>query len=170
MQSDNASNGLFSLFERRIMITRVFNAAPGLVFRAWTEPEHLLRWYAPQGCTVRFSHIDVRTGGTFLCCISNPQHGNCWCRGAYKEVSEPERLVYTLTISDEHGNRVNPADVGMDPDWPGETEVTVTFMDLGGATKLVLQQAAPEELARRTGAYNGWLQMLDNLSEELKVA
>lgn len=170
MKPDTLPQGLIGAFERRIMITRIFNAPPDVVFKAWTEPDHLLRWYAPQGCRVSFSSIDVRPGGSFLSCIYNPVHGECWCKGVYKEVSAPERLVFTMIIADKNGNTVNPADIGMDPDWPGETLVTVTFTDLGGATKMVLHQTAPEELAKRTGAYPGWLQMLDNLTEELQRA
>lgn len=153
--------------ERRICITRLFDAPRELVFRAWTDPEMLLRWYAPKGCTLRFSYIDMRQGGSFLSCISNPDHGDCWCKAGVRELVENERLIYTMTVADAEGRPVNPADVGMHPEWPAETLVSVSFSDHEGKTKVVLYQTAPEDLARKTGAYPSWLQMMDRLEEML---
>jgi len=105
----------------------VFDAPRDLVFKAWTDPEQLKRWYAPKGCTMHFSQIDLRQGGTFHSCIRSPDGHDCWRKGVYREIVPPERIVYTLAIADEKGSLVEPADVGMDPDWPGEASVTVTF-------------------------------------------
>lgn len=153
--------------EQSVFITRTFDAPRELVFKAWTDPEQLVRWFAPNGCTIHFSWIDVRPGGGFHSCISNPTFGDCWCRGVYREIVVPERLVYTLAIADEQGNLVAPATVGHDPDWPAETTLTVTFEELSGKTKLSLHQTVSEALAKRTGAYPSWLQMLDRLDENL---
>jgi uncharacterized protein YndB with AHSA1/START domain len=153
-----------------VFITRVFDAPPELVFSAWTDPAHLSQWYAPHGCTVHFNHIDVRPGGSFHLCIRNPKFHDCWCTGVYKEVSPPVKLVYTLAIADEKGNPVQPAEVGMDPAWPAETTVTVTFTKLQGKTKVTLHQTVSEALAKHTGAHPSWLQMLDRLAAQLAGA
>jgi hypothetical protein len=55
----------------------------------------------------------------------------------------------------------------MDPDWPAETVLTVTFAELAGKTRLTLQQTVLESLAKRTGAHPSWIQMLDRLAEDL---
>lgn len=153
--------------EREVLITRVFDAPRELVFDAWVDPEHLVRWYAPRGCTTRFRAIDPRPGGTFHSCIRSPDGQDCWCTGRYLEVVRPERIVYTLALSDEDGNPVDPADAGKDPDWPRETVVTVTFAEHEGGTKLTLHQTVSESLAKRTGAHPSWIEMLDRLGEEL---
>jgi len=155
--------------EQQILITRLLDAPPALVFKAWTDAEHLPRWFAPPGCTIVFHRLDIREGGTFLSCIHGPDDFECWCAGEYREIT-PERIVYTMVNTDEHGNPVDPASIGMDPAWPRETIVTVSILAHEGKTKLVLQQTVSEELAKRTGAHPSWLLMLDRLAEQLHVA
>jgi uncharacterized protein YndB with AHSA1/START domain len=152
-----------------ILIERVFDAPRELVFEAWTNPEHLLAWFAPRGCTVSYSHIDVRPGGRFLSRIQNPSFGDCWCVGEYLEVVAPERIVYSIAIADSKGNKVDPAHAGHHPDWPRETIVRVTLEDDHGSTRLTLEQNASTALAKQTGAYPSWLQMLDELDRFLIV-
>ncbi len=156
--------------ERLVEITRVFNAPRELVFRAWTDREQLLHWFAPRGCTIAFRTLDLRPGGTFHSCILTPSGHQCWCQGVYREIVAPERIVFTMAVADEQGNLVEPADVGMDPDWPRETIVTVTFAELEGKTKLTLRQTVNESLAKRTGAHPSWIEMLDRLAENLGAA
>ncbi|MBI2422544.1 MAG: SRPBCC domain-containing protein [Candidatus Hydrogenedentes bacterium] len=150
-----------------VRITRIFDAPRELVFHAWTDPLRLTQWYAPRGCTFSFSSVDLREGGAFHSCIHTPDGHNCWCIGAYLEITPSERIVFTMAVADEHGDAILPADAGMDPAWPAESRVTVTFADLGGKTRLTLHQTVSETLAKRTGAHPSWLQMLDRLAEEL---
>jgi uncharacterized protein YndB with AHSA1/START domain len=151
--------------DREVLIARTFDAPRDLVFRAWIEPDHLARWYAPKGCSVIIHEFDPRPGGVFHHAIQTPGGRNCLCKGVYREIVPPERLVYTLSFSDAAGNFVEPADVGADPEWPRETVVTVTFDDLGGKTKLTLHQTVLESIAKRTGAHPSWIEMLDRLAE-----
>jgi uncharacterized protein YndB with AHSA1/START domain len=153
--------------DRDVVIVRVFNAPPEAVFRAWTDPKYLKRWFAPNGCAVSFPRLDVRTGGNFHSCIRTPGGHECWCVGVYEQVVAPERIVYTAAMSDADGNLRESVDAGMEEDWPKETRVTVTFEDLGGKTRMVLTQSVLESLAKRTGAYPSWLEMFDRLEEEL---
>jgi uncharacterized protein YndB with AHSA1/START domain len=157
-------NGMKDQF---VLITRTFRAPRTLVFRAWTDPEYLKRWFAPSGCSIEFSWIDVREGGGFLSCINTPGAHECWCLGFYQEIVSPERIVYTLTIADKHGNPVSALSAGMDPEWPAKTTVTVTFAEQDGETTIHLHQTAMESIAKRTGAHPSWLQMLDILDSVL---
>src|SRR4051812_48164209 len=143
--------------DRELVLTRVFDAPRELVFKAWTDPDHLLRWFAPRGCTIEFRTIEPHSGGGFHSCIRSPDGQECWCKGVYREVVEPERLVYTMEISDEQGNSVDPEDVGMDPEWPRQTVLTVAFLEEGQGTRLTLHQTVLESLAKRTGAHPSWL-------------
>lgn len=154
--------------KRQVVITRILNAPRDLVFQAFIEPRHLARWYAPAGCTLHIASFEAREGGSFHTCIRSTQHDDCWCKGIFLEVVKPSRLVYTMAIADAGGKLMSPADAGMDPEWPAETVVTVTFEEHDGGTKVTLHQTALESIAKRTGAYPSWLQMFDKLEEELK--
>lgn len=166
IRSEATMHAAPSATEREVLITRVFDAPRELVFQAWTDPEHLRRWFAPRGCTVEFPFIDLRQGGEFRSCVRTPDGQDCWCKGTYLEIVAPERIVYSIGMADEHGNPVDSA-AGKDPEWPRETVVTVTFAEHGNQTKLTLHQNVSEEVAKRTGAYPSWLQMLDLLAESL---
>jgi uncharacterized protein YndB with AHSA1/START domain len=153
-----------------LVITRVFDAPRDLVFKAWTDPEHFVRWWGPKGFTVPFCKIDLRPGGVMHFCMRSPEGQDIWNKGVFREVVEPERIVSTDSFSDEEGNLVQPAHYGMSPDWPSETLVTVTFAEHDGKTKLTLQQTVLESVAERHGARQGWTETLDCLAEYLAKA
>ena len=101
--------------ERELVITRVLDAPRRLVFKAWTEPERVVRWWGPQGFTMPSCKMDVRPGGAFRFCMRSPDGADHWLQGVYREIVEPERLVLTWAWEDAEGK-------------PGhETQVTVSF-------------------------------------------
>jgi len=153
--------------DREVSITRVFDAPRELVFQAWTDPAMLARWFAPHGCSIEFAQAEPRPGGRFHSCIRTPDGQECWCKGDYLEVTPPERLIFTMIVSNAQGESLSPLEAGMDADWPQETRLTVTFVEQDGRTTLTLQQTVSEALAKRTGAHPSWLQMLDRLAESL---
>jgi len=152
-----------SVKQEEVFIEEIINASAAKVFDAWTDPKKLLKWFAPEGCSIHFKKLEVKKGGQFHSCISNPQFGDCWCVGEYKEIVPNKRIVFTMINADQKGNPINPATIGMDPDWPGETLVTVTLTEENGNTKLHLRQTVLQALAKKTGAYPSWLQMLNNM-------
>ena len=111
----------------------------------------------------KITKIKIKKGEQFHSCIFHPTHGECWCIGEYKEIVQNAKIVFTMCNADKEGNPINLASIGMDPDWPGETTVTVTLTEENGKTKLQLRQTVSQELAKKTGAYPSWLQMLSKL-------
>ena len=98
-----------------MVIERTFDAPVDLVWRMWTDPEHFEAWYGPDGATIPVAKMDVRVGGTRLVCMEMQTPDGpmqMWFTGEYREVVENERLVYTESMSDEHGNVVSPRDDG----------------------------------------------------------
>ena len=155
--------------KNEVLITRIINAPRELVYNAWTKPEHLMQWYAPTGCTIRFALLDIKQGGKYLSCITIPDGKECWCVGEYLEIIPNEKIVQTMAVSDGKGKRISAIDAGMDMDWPDETVVTVTFEDTAdGKTKLTLHQTVNEDLAKRTGAHPSWLIMFDRMEDLLQ--
>jgi uncharacterized protein YndB with AHSA1/START domain len=153
---------------QEIVITRVFNAPRELVWKAWTEPEHLMRWWGPKGYTAPACRIDLRVGGKYHFCMRSPEGKNYWSTGIYREIIEPERIVCTDSFADEHGNPVPASHYGMPGDWPDELLVTVTFEDDEGKTRMTLRQVGipAGEMKEMAGA--GWNESFDKLAESLK--
>ena len=156
--------------ERGLVITRVFDAPRELVWRAWTEPAHAMRWWGPKGFTAPVIKIDLRVGGKYLYCMRSPDGKDYWSTGVYREIVPMERLVMTDSFADADGNVVPASHYGMPGDWPRELLVTVTFEDDGGKTKMTLQHVGlPEgEMSEQAGA--GWNESFDKLAEELAKA
>ena len=148
---------------KEVLISHLCDAPREIVFKAWTDPEQLKYWYAPNGCTIDILSMDVKTGGTFQTCIHNPTYGDCWCKGEYLEVDAPGKLVFSIYITDPEGNRL--ADSGKDEKWPGTIITTVIFKAIGNKCSFTLHQTVAEELAKQTGAYQSWLQMFSNLDK-----
>lgn len=151
--------------EKDVLITRLIDASPERLFAAWTDEKQLLQWYAPVGCSIEFDVLESRLRGNFLSCIRVPNGPECWCRGTYLEFDRPKSLVFSMTNCDERGNILDAASAGKDDGWPTETIITVTFEAVGRKTRLTLHQTVSEALATKTGAYSGWLQMLDRLDK-----
>lgn len=150
--------------KKELLITHLFDAQREVVFNAWTDPEQLKLWYAPDGCTIEFKYIDTAQGGGFHSCIHDPIHGNCWIKGTYLEVSAPQKLVFSMALSDAKGNLVSSINAGKPEDWPEETITTVTFESIGERTKVTVHQTVLEEEAKKTGAYQSWIKMFKKLN------
>jgi uncharacterized protein YndB with AHSA1/START domain len=140
--------------DRTLVIERVFDAPVNLVWRAWTEQKHLDKWSAPRGYTITSSQGDPRPGGRWRCCMRTPEGEELWLGGVYREVVENKLLVMTHAW-DENGK-------------PGhETLVTVRFADLGGKTRVTLEQTGFDSIESRDGHRSGWSECLDILAEHL---
>jgi uncharacterized protein YndB with AHSA1/START domain len=150
-----------------VVIERTFEAPAHLVWLMWTEPEHLAAWYGPTGASIPVAKMDVRVGGTRLVCMQmETPNGTMrmWFTGQYREVVENKRLVYTESMSDEHGNVVSPEQMGLPEGHPTTTEVLVELDDLDGHTKLTLTHLGVPEGS--PGAA-GWTMALDKLGAHI---
>ncbi len=149
-----------------VVIVRDFDAPREQVFKAWSTPEILEQWHAPHGCSIEFPDFEFRAGGFFHSLLTTPTGYGCRCKGTYLEIDEPSKIVYLMGFVDEDGNPAPPP-AGMDPEWPVETTITITFEDLGGRTRLTLHQNVDATLAQRTGALPSWIEMLERMEEEV---
>ena len=141
----------------QVVITRIFDAPRALVFKAWTDPEHLAKWFGPKGFTATILENDARTGGAYHFRMRNPNFDQDW-RGTYREVLAPERLVFTWPRTARHPEVTN-------------TIVTVTFDDLGGdKTRLTLRHATFDTIQQRDDHNGGWNSALDRLAELVESA
>ena len=143
--------------ERVLVLTRVFDAPRALVFKAWSSPTHLANWFGPKNFTLPFCEMDFRVGGRYRACMRGPDGKDYWVEGVYREIVEPERLVFTW-----ERNRPD------DPD-RGNTLVTVTLEEVsGGKTRLTLHQATFDTPDIRDSHGHGWTEALERLDEYVK--
>lgn len=151
-----------------LVITYVFDAPLEAVWRAWTEPEEVMHWWGPKGFTTPVSQIDLRVGGKYLNCMRSPYGKDYWSTGVYKEIAKPERLVMTDSFSDENGVIVPATHYGMSTDFPLEMEITATFEEEEGKTKVTLHHKGMPAGKDMKGAGQGWTESFEKLAEHLK--
>ena len=139
--------------DRQIVVTRLFDAPRALVFEAWTKAEHVARWWDPSGVPLAVCEIDLRPSGAFRWVNRAPDGGEGHSfAGIYREITPPEKLVFTSPASPESG-------------------ATLVFTEEGKKTKLTMTiQCATREdrdamLQMRVDA--GTAQTLENLAAYL---
>jgi uncharacterized protein YndB with AHSA1/START domain len=149
----------------RMVITRVFDAPRELVWKAWTEPKYMMQWWGPKGFTTPVCQMDFRVGGKTLFCMKSPDGQECWNGIEYHEIVPYEKIVSLMFFSDSKGNKIDPAQLGIEHEAiEGAYDVTL-FEDLGdGRTKLTHIGNEPMENAIESGQYEGWKEILDKVA------
>ena len=150
-----------SLSDRELVLTRIFDAPPEKVFRAWTEPDLLVQWFAPLPWTTSQAVLDVRPGGSNRIVMRSPEGVDYPNEGVYLEVVQNERLV----VTDAYTQAWVPSEQ------PFMTLV-LTFENAGGKTNYTARvlhwTAADREKHEQMGFHQGWGQCADQLAELLK--
>ena len=134
-----------------LTITRVFDAPRELVFAAWTDPDQLASWLGPHGYTGAAVTLATRPGGAWRACIRSPEGDEHWMHGVYREITAPERLVFTFAWDTEGDLRT-------------ETLVTIGFADLDGKTEMTFVQTGFPTVADRDGHDEGWTSSFEDLT------
>jgi uncharacterized protein YndB with AHSA1/START domain len=144
--------------DRELIITRVFDAPQDLVFEVWTRPEHLANWWGPNNFTLAFCKIDFRVGGQYRFCMRSPDGEDHWVWGVYREISEPERIVFTWDREDLDGNPRS------------ESVVTVIFEMHEEKTRFTLRQGIFEFAEDCSEHEGGWTECLGRLAGYVEIA
>ena len=140
------------------------------LLRDWLAVPHVRRWWGPRHFSAPACQIDLRVGGRYLFCMRAPDGQDTWTTGTYQEIVPPERLVYTDSFADQHGNVVPATHYGLGDDFPMEMVVTMTLEALGQErTRLTIRQAGHPEGAMRELASAGLNEALDKLAEALRA-
>lgn len=143
--------------DRELVLTRIIDAPPEKVFRAWTDPELMKQWFAPLPFTTPVVETDVRPGGSSLIVMRDTEGNEYPNRGVYLEVVRNERLVFT----DAYTRAWEPSEK------PFMTAI-MTFEDQGGKTKYTARAlhwtVADREQHEKMGFHEGWGQCADQLA------
>lgn len=147
-----------STADREIVGTRLFDAPRDLVFQMWIDPQHVGKWWGPNGFRITTHEMDVRPGGHWRFIMHGPDGTDYKNHVIYIEIARPHRLVY------KHVPEPGTEFVGF--------ETTVTFEDINGKTRLTMRALLPSAKARefvitKFGAVEGMKQHLGRLDELL---
>jgi uncharacterized protein YndB with AHSA1/START domain len=149
-----------------ICIERVFDAPRDRVWRCWTEPDNLMKWWGPKTFTSPAATIDFSVGGKYHFCMRMPDGKEMWSTGSYLEIVLMERLVFTDSFADPEGNVVSGTYYGMGDIYPAFLNVTLTFEKVEDRTRFKLHHEGipASEISACT---QGWIEMLDKLEATL---
>jgi uncharacterized protein YndB with AHSA1/START domain len=156
----------------QFVIARTFDAPRELVWKAWTVPERMAKWWGPKGLTVGKYKMDFRPGGIYHYSMHAPDGKAMWGKFVYREIVAPEKLVFVNCFSDAQGNITRHP---FSPTWPLETLSAITFTRQDGKTNVTISWIPlnPTDEERKTfadgmtGMQQGWGGTLDRLQEFL---
>jgi uncharacterized protein YndB with AHSA1/START domain len=115
---------------RDLVVTRIVAGPVGQVWRAWTDPEQVRRWWGPTGFTCPLARMDVREGGTSLVAMRSPQGQDLYNTWTYRSIVPHQRLEFIQNFADEDGNTIAPASIGLPAEIPQDVRNLVTFTAL----------------------------------------
>ncbi|HEY4125161.1 MAG TPA: SRPBCC domain-containing protein [Rhizomicrobium sp.] len=143
--------------ERTLVITRMFDAPRELMFKLWSDPEHLIRWMGPRDYPAMKVDNDFRVGGKWrigLHAVNGSE--DLWQSGVYREIEPPRKLAFTFAWEGMKGGTP-----------PNETFVTLELEDVNGKTRMTFKQFLFDTVGNRNGHRGGWNTSFDRLDDYL---
>lgn len=159
------------MVKRDIVVTRIFAAPVERVWKAWSDPEQIRRWWGPLGFTSPVCKMDFREGGTALVCMRSPQGQDMYNTWAYRKIVPGQQIEFIVNFADENGQRIEPVAIGLPPDLPQEVRHVITFQSKGDhQTEMTVTEYGytSEQIFDLSKA--GLEQCLDKMAASLKEA
>ncbi|HLD93995.1 MAG TPA: SRPBCC domain-containing protein [Anaerolineales bacterium] len=155
-----------------IVVKRIIDAPVELVWKAWTDPEYVMRWWGPSHYTSPSCRIDLREGGQFLFHMKAPENQGGlehYSVGVYHKIVPHKLLEFTQSLADKDGNKVDPTSVGMPPDFPHEIHTEITFHAIRpDMTELTIIERDWTMGQMAVYSYAGMQQSIDKLADSLR--
>ena len=148
-----------------LVLERILDAPRDLVWKAWTDPEHLKRWWAPRPYQTPECEMDLRPGGRFYTRMTGPDGFDFAGTGCFLEVVEGEKIVWTSALGPGYRPQDKIEDCGGFP-----FTAILTFEDNGdGRTRYkavaLHRNEADRETHAKMGFQEGWGTCADQLAE-----
>lgn len=135
-----------------VQLHRVLRATPDRVYRAFLDPDAMVKWLPPNGFTGKVHHLEPRVGGTYKMSFTNFTSGNGHSFGGeYLELVANERIRHTDRFDD--------------PNLPGEMQVTVTLKQVSVGTEVHIVQEGVPDMIPPEACYLGWQESLTLLAK-----
>ena len=143
-----------------LVLRRLLKAPQERAFKAWTSPEHIQQWMRPEpGMVVPMVRMDLRAGGKFRIQMKNPDGEYFTAVGEFREVTPPERLVYTWDWEKDGGG----TEYG---EVEGKTSlITVEFLKRGKQTEFVMTHTRFATVASRDSHAQGWSRAVESFAK-----
>lgn len=152
--------------QKTLTIHRTFDLPLTTVWKAWSYPESLQKWWGPKEYTCPDCIIDFKVGGKFLASMQGEDGKKIWSTGVYKEIIPLKKIVNTDQFSDSKGNIVPASYYNMPGDWADELLVTVEFEEVDGKTNMKLRhEGLPPEMI--DDCRKGWQSSFDKLEDNV---
>jgi uncharacterized protein YndB with AHSA1/START domain len=147
-----------------LILERTVPVSPAAVWRAWTDPDLLMRWFCPAPWRTEDAHIDLRPGGAFTCTLVGPDGERMPTLGCFLEVDPPRRLVWTSALG--------PGYVPLAVTGEFAFTCTLTFDAVDGGTHYIARalHADADSASKHAamGFHDGWGKALDQLVAAVK--
>jgi uncharacterized protein YndB with AHSA1/START domain len=157
---------------KNMTVTRTFDAPVEAVWKHWSDPDKVMKWWGPKGFTSPLAKMDFREGGVSLVCMRAPKEFggidmyNTW---TYKKIVPHERIEFTLNFSDKDGNRLDPAMMSLPPGIPPDVPHVITFKALGDKkTELTIVESGYTTDQAVEISKAGMQECLDKMAASLK--
>ncbi len=155
------------------VISRTFDARRDLLWKVWTQHEHLMGWFGPKGITLTHAKLDFRPGGIFHYSMRPPNGREMWGKFVYREVVAPEKILLVSSFSDAEGGVTRHP---LSPGWPLQMLTEIIFVEQGGKTTVTIKWMpldATDEERRvfnegRSSMTQGWSGTFEQLAEYLQ--
>jgi uncharacterized protein YndB with AHSA1/START domain len=135
MTLDRLGEHLLRTSGEEFVIERAFDAPRDLMWKVWTDPEHMKNWFGPKGTKGIYSKNDFRVGGTYHYGLQTPDGAEIWGKWTYREITPPERFVFVQSFSDKDGGVTRHP---MAPEWPLEMLSAIEFKERDARTVVVV--------------------------------
>lgn len=117
-----------------VVVTRIFDAPVEMVWKIWTDPELVKRWWGPDRFTCPRADINFEVGAFSIVCMRSPKEfglGDSYSIWNYKKIIPFQEIEFIQNLADANGNKMAPAALGMPPDFPEDIRTVVQFKKLG---------------------------------------
>jgi uncharacterized protein YndB with AHSA1/START domain len=166
IMNDNNKNAGTETFE--VVVTRVFDAPVEEVWKAWSDPEYVTRWWGPTGFTSPSAEMDFREGGASLVCMRAPaEYGgqDMYHTWTYTRIDPHERIEFVSNFADKAGTHLDPAAMGVPPGVPYDVPHVITFKATGdGGTEMTVTEYGYLTEQARDLSRTGMEQCLDKMA------
>jgi uncharacterized protein YndB with AHSA1/START domain len=159
---------------RNLTVTRIFEAPVAMVWKAWSESEHVMRWWGPTGFTSPVARMDFREGGKSLVCMRAPKEFggqdmyNTW---TYSKIVPLQVIEFVLNFSDKDSNKLDPSKMGLPPGIPQDVPHVITFKPIdGGKTEMTITEYGYTTDQAHDLSKAGLEQSLDKMAASFKAA
>lgn len=132
--------------EKKLSVSRIFNAPPEEVWRLWTEPELVRQWWGPDKFICPVAKMDFREGGVSLVSMkAPPEFGGkeTYSIWHYTEIVPFQSIEFIMNLADQNGIKQDPVSLGMPSDFPTDIKTRVSFREMGeGKTEMTVTEYA----------------------------